>query len=482
MESAVSMETENVIWESATFDAVSVRLSAQRHGVRTDASTRYEKSLDPLLASAATARIYDYLTFLGKDISVTAVGSYLDTAQVKNITLEVSYDFINTKAGIEIPQEKVNAILTSLGFTFTIHNSQLIIIVPSWRASKDISIREDIAEEVIRIYGYNNIPLSPLTSAFSISTANHEKNLRDLTLAFWEGKNWNEVYNYSFTNESLDRGIGYTHMDDAIGIRSAFNESYTHMRRSLAVRLLENISANTKHSSTLRFFEIAKVYHKTSTSTNSVMTDFLTHVDRLPFPEKKMLAGVTLGSSIEELRSDIEAYLNMILGYIPPLHQDGGSVLACLHPGVSASYRVGDITVARFGRVHPETAEAYDIPVETLYVEFEYEELLALMADRESPFTTISRFQRIDRELNFVMTEPVRTGEIATTISALHPWIRDITVDSIFRDEAKVGADNKSVNFAFSLQSDESTISDDEAMAIQTMIIDKMAEQGIAIR
>jgi phenylalanyl-tRNA synthetase beta chain len=271
-------------------------------------------------------------------------------------------------------------------------------------------------------------------------------------------------------------------MDDAVGIKNAFNESYTHMRRSLSVRLLENIAANTKHSKSLRFFEISKVYHKTSTSSNSVMADFLTHVDRLPFPEKKILAGVVLGSTVEELRSDIEVYLNMILGYVPPLHQDSGSVLACLHPGVSASYRVGDVTVARFGRVHPETAETYDIPAETLYVEFEYEELLALMTDRESPFTTISRFQRIDRELNFVMTESVRTGEIATTISALHPWIRDIMVDSIFRDESKIGTNKKSVNFAFSLQSDESTISDDEAMGIQNMIIDKMAEQGIAIR
>ncbi len=120
MESAVSLETKNVIWESATFDAVSVRLSAQRHGVRTDASTRYEKSLDPLLAGFATARIFDYLHFLDKNINVTAHGSYLDESQVKHITLEVSYEFINAKAGIEIPAEKVNTILTSLGFEFSV--------------------------------------------------------------------------------------------------------------------------------------------------------------------------------------------------------------------------------------------------------------------------------------------------------------------------------------------------------------------------
>lgn len=182
MDSAVSESTVSVIWESATFDAVSVRLSAQRHGVRTDASTRYEKSLDPLLASFATVRIYDYLTFLGKDINVTAIGTYLDEKQVNHVELEVSYEFINTKAGIEIPRDRVHEILEKLGFVFTTSDSSLTVTIPSWRASKDISIKEDIAEEVIRIYGYDNIPLSPLTSKFSISSKNQEKSLRNNTL------------------------------------------------------------------------------------------------------------------------------------------------------------------------------------------------------------------------------------------------------------------------------------------------------------
>jgi phenylalanyl-tRNA synthetase beta chain len=116
MESAVSLDTRNVIWESATFDAISVRLSAQRHGVRTDASTRYEKSLDPLLSGFATARIFDYLTFLGKDITVTRTANYLDENQVKHIEIEVDYDFIDAKAGAKIPREKVQNILGRLGF------------------------------------------------------------------------------------------------------------------------------------------------------------------------------------------------------------------------------------------------------------------------------------------------------------------------------------------------------------------------------
>ena len=186
MNSAVSLQTVNVIWESATFDAVSVRLSAQRHGIRTDASTRYEKSLDPLLASAATARIYDYLAFLDKNIEVTAIGSYINESKVNHIKLDVTYEFIDSKAGARIPHETVNKILTSLGFAFTTENSQLTIVVPSWRASKDISIKEDIAEEVIRIYGYDNIAVAPLGANSGISTRNTSKQLRDISLDYWK--------------------------------------------------------------------------------------------------------------------------------------------------------------------------------------------------------------------------------------------------------------------------------------------------------
>lgn len=114
MDSAVSETTTNIIWESATFDAVSVRLSAQRHGVRTDASTRYEKSLDPLLASFATSRILDYLEFLGKNIKITRIGSYLDTKQINTPIIDVGYDFINMKAGVEIPKNTIHSILTRL--------------------------------------------------------------------------------------------------------------------------------------------------------------------------------------------------------------------------------------------------------------------------------------------------------------------------------------------------------------------------------
>ena len=481
LDSSVAESTTNIIWESATFDAVSVRLSAQRHGVRTDSSTRSEKSLDPLLSKFATSRIQDYMRFLDKNIEIQSTYSYIDTNQVKTIHLTVSYDFINMKAGATIPQENVNKILKNLGFDFTQKDNQLEIHVPSWRASKDISIKEDIAEEVIRIYGYDHISSVSLGANTGISTHNAMKSFRDSSLAFWKHQNWNEVYNYSFANQKLDTAIGYNTMENAVGIQNAFNVEYTHMRRSLAVRLFENIATNANIHEALRFFEIGRIYTQDKKYSDST-AKLLKNTQESPYGELSMIAGVSTTDSISTLRMSLEIYLRELLGYIPPLHQDKNNIPLFLHPGASGQYREGEVVFMTFGRIHPETASAFSISPDTLYWEADISTLLNRIQEKEIRVQPISKFQSIPRELNFVMDESIHTGPIALDIESFHPWISDVSVESIYRDEAKVGVNKKSVNFVFTLQSHEHTISDQDALSIQNNLIETMKTKGCHIR
>lgn len=480
MDSAVSKSTTSVIWESATFDAVSVRLTAQRHGIRTDASTRYEKSLDPLLAGFATSRIFDYLRFLDKNINVTAMASYLDEKQVNHITIDVDYDFISMKAGTQIENETVNQILKKLGFEFSTYDSHISVKVPSWRASKDVSIKEDIAEEVIRIYGYERIAPTPLDANFSISQKNSEHALRDVVLDFWQHAHWSEVYNYSFTNAALEKRILSPNMDDAVGIMNAYNVDYTHMRRSLSVRLFESIANNRKNDEHLSFFEIGRVYSKDIGYTQNV-DELLTSISTpKPYGEIPMVAGATTRQDVEHLRWQLEDFLSRILGFVPPLSEWSG--LSFLHPGVSGEYRQWELVMLTFWKVHPETAEAFDIPADTLYWEADMRVLLDGFLNAEKRLAPISKFQSIPRELNFVMGRDVTTGPIAKMIEAHHPYIQNVIVDSIYEDESKLGKDKKSVNFSFTLQSHEDTISDDEALRIQDAIIALMKTHNYELR
>lgn len=164
----------------------------------------------------------------------------------------------------------------------------MVVTVPSHRASKDISIAEDIAEEIIRVIGYDEIPLIPLPVGKGIISKNQDKSLRDNTLSHFMSAKWHEVYTYSFTSESLDTKILLPNMEDAVKVRNAFNEEYTHMRRSLAPRLLESASENLKHREAFSFFEIGKIYTKNPFT--DIDNSLLQKIAIKPFPEKKIIA------------------------------------------------------------------------------------------------------------------------------------------------------------------------------------------------
>ncbi|GAB0174601.1 MAG: phenylalanine--tRNA ligase subunit beta [Candidatus Altimarinota bacterium] len=476
METAVSEETRNILWESACFDATSVRLTAQRHGIRTDASTRYEKSLDPILASTPFPRVIEYLEFLGKNIHLTGASEYIDASQIREIELDVTEEFIDMKAGVHIPKNEITAILNRLGFTLSgVFENTIHIKVPSWRSSKDINIKEDIAEEIARIYGYDKTPLASLGGGFSIGKKNLDAKLRNMILSYLSQKNWNEVYTYSFTNEKLERAIKKENLDDAITVINAFNEEYTHMRTSLAPRLLLAASENIKQSKSFGFFEIGKVYSKNGVNASPLLEE----IEKKPFSEKKKIAGILIGGSLEKLRSDIEGLLNQSLSYIPPVHT--GTRLSFLHPGASGTYNEGETVIAEFGNIHPAVSSAFGLG-DCLYFEIDFEILLSHMKESEVRFEPISRYQTIARELNFLMDEHTPTGDVARILDALHPWITQVTVDSIFTDKEKIGEGKKSVNYAFILSNHDATISDEEALSVQNHIIEEMKHRGFELR
>ena len=494
MESAVSESTKNIIWESACFDATAVRLTAQRHGIRTDASTRYEKSLDPTLAGTPFGRVIEYLNFLWKKFTLTGASHYIDATRINEKWLEIAYSFINMKAWVEIPKDTVNAILTRLGFqvSSTTGNTDIEKIqsmdapddvflekfhvrVPSWRASKDVNIKEDIAEEVARVYGYDKTPLRSLGWDFRISQKNTDAKLRNIILSHFAHHHWNEIYTYSFTNEKLESQILSPSIDQAIWVVNAFHEEYTHMRTSLAPRLLMAASENLKQSKQFGFFEIGKIYKKNEAN----QSPLLKNIWKKPLLEQKKVAWVLIGSNMEQLRKDIESLLSTILSYIPPVHS--GTNLTFLHPGVSGSYRENDVVIAEFWKIHPAVASAFWL-VDGLYFELDFATLLDHMENSEIRFQPISRYQTIPRELNFVMDTHTPTGEVARSLDALHPWITSVTVDSIFEDSEKIGTWKKSVNFAFTLSNHDATISDEEALSVQNLIITEMNKKGFELR
>lgn len=165
----------------------------------------------------------------------------------------------------------------------------LEIKVPTWRATKDITIAEDLVEEILRIYGYENIPALPISGDFEIQEKNKEKQLYNQVLAFFSSANFYEVYNYSFTNALLQAKSLLNFDENLIKITNAYTVDFTHMRNSLAPRLFENIANNLKYSENLAFFEIGKIYAK-NLIRDSKIAKLLESQKTLPYPEKKIIA------------------------------------------------------------------------------------------------------------------------------------------------------------------------------------------------
>jgi len=482
MESAISESSTPVIWESGTFDATSVRLTAQRLGLRTDASTRYEKSLDPLLAGKTFSRVCEYLDFCKKDYEILGQYSYLDRTQIQKRTIRVPFALITSQAGIPIHKERIFSILDGLGFAIRHEDDEIFEVeVPSWRATKDITIAEDISEEILRVMGYDAFPPQHLQGDISLQEKNHEKEFYDRINMYFATRGWNEVYNYSFTNQDLEKKSLSPISDAYISVLNAYTEEFTHMRMSLAAHLFANIRDNIKYRSELSFFEMGKVYGKGLAHSQKIAS-LLEKQSSTPYPERKMVAGITTARSLTDLRRDIELLFERMFGYIPPVLQGTQRMVPYLHPGASGSYRVDSDELVIFGKIHPSVAENFEIPEETWYFEMDFEKFLLRVLERERLFQPISAYQSIPRELNFILPEHTETGEIARDIEAIHPWISRVTIDSVYRDEEKIGSEKKSVNFAFVLQSMDGTISDTEALDIQNSIIEKMKASGYSLR
>ncbi len=422
----------------------------------------------------------EYLDFCEMQAEIVGQHDFLNTEKVADISVTVDWDFVEKKIGVQVPQEKSKSILESLGFEITDENKENFTVkVPSWRATKDVSIAEDIVEEIVRVYGYDNVPKLSLKETQPINEKNPQKLLKNILLDFFATKGWNEALNYSFTNEKLEKKCRQN-TENAIKIQNAYTEDYTHMRTSLSTRLLGNIANNLKYDADLKFFEIGNVYAKSGDLRPEIqkITDENTP---LPYSEKTIIAGITTEKDVLATRENLENLFQKLLGYIPPVHQRD-DILTVLHPGLSGAYEIGETRVASFGQIHPKVRQDFGIKVPLVYFEIDFATLLDLASEKDKRFRELSAYQALSRELNFVLPEKVHTGEIARDIESVHPWISDVQIDSIFRDDEKIGANLKSVNFTFTLQSMRQTISDDEVAEIFEKIITMMKEKGYNLR
>jgi phenylalanyl-tRNA synthetase beta chain len=261
LHSAIGPDTKRIVLESANFQAASVRKTSVALKLRTDASMRFEKSQDPLNTVRGLARAVELLEQVSPGIRL--VGGLADShGELKTpAPIELSVDWLKDKLGRELDAGEVRAILESL--EFGVRESapgRFLVTVPSWRATKDISIKDDVLEEVGRMLGYESIrPQAPLIESVvppEDASRKYLRRVRDMAAA----QGFTEVYNYSFVTEEMAQAF-HLDLEEHVGVANPIASGQTLLRASLLPAILKNILDNSRHLSAFRLFEIGREIH-----------------------------------------------------------------------------------------------------------------------------------------------------------------------------------------------------------------------------
>ncbi|MBO7288986.1 MAG: phenylalanine--tRNA ligase subunit beta, partial [Clostridia bacterium] len=259
LDSEIVESTSTLTLESATFDASSIRKSTVRLAHRTDASMRYEKSLDPEMTTDAIARFVKLLTDI--DEKAVVVSSLTDESAFKydSINLEFDKAFVNKYTGIEIPDETIIKTLTALGFGVDYANGNFKVVVPSWRSTKDVTMKADIIEEITRIYGYDNfdvntaaVPLYPVRAAQEKSD---EDRIKDILVKRYS---MHELHSYIWAYHDEYKALGIE-IEDNVELINATNPNIKTIRKAIVPTQLCQLKYNTGFDSDYSVFEIGRV-------------------------------------------------------------------------------------------------------------------------------------------------------------------------------------------------------------------------------
>jgi phenylalanyl-tRNA synthetase beta chain len=456
-DSSISARTTRIVLESANFQASSVRKTSSAIKLRTDASMRFEKAQDPANTVRGLARAIELLREICPGARL--VGGVADnewTAPARVIELPLGW--LQRKLGRTMDTAEVRRILESLAFGVTERQPGVFSVsVPSWRATKDVAIKDDLVEEVGRMIGYDSItPAAPLVPA-SVPPGNPSRRFQHEVRNLFVDNGFTEVYNYSFLSEESVRAFGF---DPAAHIRvtNPIASDQELMRASLLPGVWRNVTENAKHRESFRLFEIGlEIHRRESGLPNEIPHLVAACYDRQGDGQ----------AGIFELKRVVECLL-------PKAQTVPVAARTFEHMARAAEIRVDGQTVGRLFELHPnlvETGRAAILDLDLRVVES--------LSGGETKYTPILRYPSSAFDLSVVAAQREYAGTIQRAIAGLAgPLLQSIK----FVDEYPLPDKLKSVTFRVRVGSSERTLSSDEIAAIRNAIIEGLRGLGYELR
>ncbi len=456
-------DTTTVVFESANFNGTSIRQTALALGMRTESSGKFEKNLDPMMTVPAVQRACELVELL-------ACGDVLDgiidiihyVPETKVLPLEV--DKINSLLGTSISREDMVKYLNAL--EITVNGDQ--IQVPSFRP--DLNLMADIAEEVGRSFGYNEIP----TTAFKTSTQGGyspymvcENQAGQLCRSL----GYNEIITYSFVSPAIFDQIrlpGDSPLRNTLKIQNPLGEDTSIMRTIALPSMLDILARNfAYHNKAVKLYELAKVY--------------LPADGALP-AEPKMLTLGTYGAGEDffTLKGELEAILAGLR--LPKASYTAVSDNPSYHPGRCARISINGTALGYMGQIHPLAAANYGIDTAVFCVEINFTRLFALRLP-DPTYTPLPKYQAANRDLSFVCDESVTVAQAEAVITAAAgKLLRNVKLFDIYRGTG-VPEGKKSMAFSLELRADDRTLTDTDTESVTAKVLSALNEKlGAVLR
>ena len=456
-------DTAMVLFESANFSGVSVRRTAMALGMRTDASARYEKGLDPQNTVKAVNRACELVELLGCGEVVDGMVDVV-AKELAKTTVKLEPEKINALLGTGVSEDEMHRILLSLGFELDGDT----ILVPSWRA--DVEHYSDIAEEVARFYGYNKIPVTLMRGETTRGGYTDEQKAEIALGAACRAVGYDEIITYSFISPAYYSKIRMpddSPLRNSLKILNPLGEDTSVMRTVILPSMLEILTRNYNYrNKNVRLYEIGKIY--------------LPREDGMADEPKILTLGAYDDMDFFRFKGHVEAVLGALR--ISDIRFETEAEAPAYHPGRSARVYSGETCLGMFGQIHPIVAANYGVDTDMYAAELSFGAIYSCRG-ADPVYKPLPKFPAVTRDLAVVCDIDTAAAKIESVIRAAGgEYLKGVKLFDVYTGTG-VPEGKRSTAWSLTLRSDSGTLTDDHAEETVKNILNSLSQElGAVIR
>ncbi|MEG1293419.1 MAG: phenylalanine--tRNA ligase subunit beta [Clostridium sp.] len=466
--SKITDDVTTMVFEAACFDGTNIRLSSKRLGLRTDASGKFEKGLDPNTAEAAINRACQLIEELGAG---EVVGGMIDIYPVKREDSRIKFEpkKINKLLGTDISTEDMLGYFKKIDLEYDENTGE--VVAPSWR--QDLHCMADLAEEVARFYGYDRIPTSLPTGEATTGKLPFKMRVEAVAREIAEFSGFSESMTYSFESPKVYDKLMLPKEDElrkAVTISNPLGEDFSIMRTTPLHGMLSSLSTNfNRRNKDVRLYEMATVYLPKELP-----------LQDLPDERLQFTLGMYGSADFFTMKGVIEEFFEKV-GMRKKPHYDPAAGKVFLHPGRQASILYEGTVVGYLGEVHPDVADTYKIG-EKAYVAVLDMPLVVPFATFAHKYTGIAKYPSVTRDLSMVMKKEILAGQVEDVFAQRGGKILESYNLFDIYEGSQITAGYKSVAYSITFRAKDHTLEDQEVNTVMNKILNGLQGLGIELR